>query len=430
MQRHRSRRASIARTVACGTAVAVLLAGCGGEDEPKSSTGGAAAAASSSQASYPTASDEQIAKTAARAMNPDIEVASLAPEVKTMLASASNPLTAKQQAIWEKCVAEPICETGQGDKTVALIDDIKQPWYSIAAGEFIAQAIQSGQVKKLIHSSSNVDVQQYLAAFRQAISQRVDLIVSEFGALGGQAGPVLAQAKAAGVPVVNAAVVLPNDLGKNLAVELRASPCDMWKTGAQQLTDHLKSKGITNPTYAMFSGPAGNAYATSWQPCGEKALKALGWSKVYTGYDIWTPQGQAQAASALLASGKKPDVILADIAPTQFLDAYEKAREKLPVVMVAGSVDVNALKGYVEAQRAGTDPDIWTTSNVGVMLRLALVTGLKVANGEKPSSNPVSYPVGAIPFSDVVKLVDLDVDSNAIAGNLLTPAQQNEALKH
>ena len=412
--------------LACGLAAMLVLAACG------SSAGGGAPAAGQqgATASYPTATDAQITQVAAKAMNPSVDVSTLAPEVKTVLASAANPLTPAQKAIWMRCIGQPICDTGQGTKTVALIDDLQQPWYSIAAGEFYAQAVQSGQVKKIVHSSSNADVSQFLAAFRQAIAQKVDLIVSEFGALGGQAGPVLAQAKAASIPVLNAATLLPGDLGKMLPVELRAAPCDMWKTGAPALTQHLKEKGVTNPTYAIFSGPAGNAYAQSWQPCGEDELGKLGWSKVYTGYDVWTPQGQAQAASALLASGKKPDVILVDIAPSQFLQAYMDAGQKLPLIMVAGSVDVNALKGYQAAEKAGANPDVWTTSNVTMMLRLAVVTGLEIADGQKPSSNPVTYPVNAISFADVVKTTDLTVDSNAIAGNLLAPDEQNEALRH
>ncbi|MDV7088942.1 substrate-binding domain-containing protein [Rhodococcus opacus] len=379
---------------------------------------------------YPTASDAQIVAAAAKAMNPSIDVSRLAPEVRTVFASAALPLTAEQESIWQRCIAEPICDTGQGTKTIALIDDLQSPFYSISAGEFYAQAIQSGQVRKIIHSSTNSDLSQYLSTFRQAIAQDVDLIFSEMSTLGRQAGPVLAQAKAAGIPVVNGATLLDREQAKYLAVELRASPCDMWKTVAPKLTEHLKQKGITNPTYSMFSGPAGNAYAASWQPCAEKELNPLGWSKVYTGYDTWTQQGQAQAASALLASGTKPDVILTDDNPSQFLQTYANAQQQIPLIMSAGSVQINTLKAYLAAEKAGGKPDVWAMSSQPVMWRLAVVAGLEIADGQQPSSNPINYPMDAVSFADLVKTADLTIDGNANAGSLLSPSQQNEALKH
>ena len=416
------------RLVTVGGLAAVLclaLTACGG-----SGSGGASAGAPASPASYPTATDAQVATVAAKAMNPGVDVGRLAPEIKTVFASAANPLTPEQKAIWTRCIAQPICDTGQGSRTIAIIDDQQQPYYSISAGEIYAEAIQSGQVRKIVHSSSHLDVSQFLAAFRQAIAQRVDLIVSIFGAYGAQAGPVLAQAKAAGIPVINGATQLEPDVAKLLAVELRATPCEMWQSAASVLTDHLKAKGVTNPTYAMFSGPAGNAYASSWQPCAEDDLAKLGWRKVYNGYDVWTPQGQAQAASALLASGKTPDVILTDIAPSQFLQAYTDAGQKLPLIMVSGSIDVNALKGYQAAEKAGANPDVWASSSQVWILRAAVVAGLEIADGQKPSSNPITYPLGATPFADIIKNADLDVNSNAIVGSLLAPDEQNEALKH
>jgi len=402
---------------------AAMLSSCSSSTEG-SASGDAPAA------SYPKASDKEIAAAAAQAMNPGIDVAKLPPEIKTAFASGATPLTADQEKIWKRCIGEATCETGQGTKTVAVIDDLQSPYYSLAFGEFLAQAIQSGQVSKIVHTSTNGDVTQFLSSFRQAIAQRVDLIFSEMAVLGDQAGPVLAQAQAANIPVVNGATPLKPDLAKMLGVELLADPCDMWAREASTLTEHLKEKGVTDPTFAMFSGPAGNAYAASWQPCAAEELSKLGWTKVYTGYDTWTPQGQTQAASALLASGKDPDVILNDDNPTQFIESYVSAGEKLPLIMTSGSVQVATLNAYKKAEEAGAKPDLWAMSSQPVMWRFALVAGLEAANGEDPSSNPIVYPLGAVPLSEVVKTADLNVDSSANAGSLLDPALQNEALQH
>ncbi len=413
----------IAKIMAGGAAALLLLTACG-------SGGGAVAIGAATQATYPTATDAQIAEVATKAMNPELDVAKLAPEIRTAFASAATPLTAEQQAVWDRCISEPICETGQGSKTVALIEDQQQAYYSISAGEFIAEAIQSGQVAKIIHSSTNADVSQYLASFRQAIAQGVDLIVTEGAALGAQAAPVFAQAKAAGIPVVNAATVLPDGVAKMLGVEMLAEPCDMWEQAVPMLDAHLKEKGIANPKFALFSGPAGNTYAAAWQGCATDKVKELGWTQVYTGHDVWTPQGQAQAASALLASNSNPDVILTDIAPTQFLSAYISAGKSLPLVMIGGGIDVNAVKAYLDAKDQGVNPDVWATSSQVWMKRAALVAGLELANGGTTSANPIKYPLGAVSFDRVAESIDLTVDSNAVAGNLLSAMQTNEAMKN
>lgn len=421
------------KLVACGLAATALLGGCGGDDAGSAGTAGNGGGASGEEASasFPKASAEQVAEVAKKAMNPDVDLGKLAPEIRTTFESAANPLTPEQQKIWDRCIAQTICDTGQGDKTVAYIGDQVQPYYSISIGEVLATVIQSGEVKRFLRMQSNRVVSQFLTSFRQAIAQKVDVIVGEFGALGGQMGPVLAQAKAAGIPVINGATLPPPDVAKLLGIEIRATAGDMWRGDvASTLNDHLKERGITNPTYAMFSGPAGNPYAASWQGAADEAVAKFGWKRVYRGWEVWDPQGQAQAASALLASGKDPDVILTDIAPTQFLEAYKKAGKELPLVMVSGSIDVNALKGFQQAKQEGENPDIWACSSQVWILRAAVVAGLEVANGRERSSRVINYPLGAVPFDDVAKAVDLDVNSNAIAGNLLSPAMQNEALKH
>ncbi|UKA55195.1 hypothetical protein LFT45_04480 [Arthrobacter sp. FW305-BF8] len=363
-------------------------------------------------------------------MNPDLGNEKLAPEISTVFHSAATPLTADQEKIWNECIGQAICQTGRGDKTVAVIDDVANPVLSLAYGELLAQAIQSGQVSKIIHSKANGDVNQYLTAFRQAIAQNVSMIFSEMNTFGKQLGPVLNEAKAAGIPVVNGTTILPEDIAKNLGVEIYGSPCDMWTKAAPILTKHLADKGITSPTYAEFSGPAGNSYAASWQPCAERELDALGWTKVYTGYDVWTPQGQSQAVAALLASGKKPNAVVLDISPVQFLQGYIDSGSQLPLIAVSGSVDINALKDVRAAQQKGANPDVWSMSSQLVLFRLALVAGLEVTGGGSASSSRMMYPLSMVPFTDTLKTANLNVNGNAAAGSLLTPDQQNEAIKH
>jgi ABC-type sugar transport system substrate-binding protein len=402
------------------TVAAIALAGCGSSGA--TSKGGGAAA------SYPTASEAQMSEVAAHAFNPRVDVASLPQEVRTAIASGATPLTPTQQKIWDNCIGQAICDTGQGTKTVALIDPLTIPYYNIQYGDVIAQAIQSGQVRKIIRTVG-AETATYLAAFRQAITQRVDFILSDFTDAS-TVGPVLAQAKAAGIPVINGPTAVDEAFGKNLGAVIRASQCDMWKNAAITLTDHLKAQSVTNPTYAFFSGPAGNSYAPTWQPCAEEDTTSLGWKKVYTGNNVWDPQGQSQAAAALLASGKDPDVILTDIAPTQFVQAYIKAGKKLPLIMVSGSVGMDGYTAYKDAAKGGHNPDIWFSSPQVWIMRASLIAGLELADGKKPSANPVTYPLNAVAFADVGKNIDTSLSGTVTLGSLLPVADQNEAVKH
>jgi hypothetical protein len=337
-------------------------------------------------------------------------------------------MTATQLATWKKCLNAPVCTTGQGTLTLAEIDDQTNGFYNLAHGELLARAIQSGAVKKIVRVVASGGLSQFLSAYRQLIAEKVNIIFSEMDIYGAQSGAVLAQAKAANIITVNGTTLLPPADMALLGVKIEANNCEEWKTAAPVLNADLKGKGITHPTYAIFSGPPGNSYGATWQPCAETDLGKLGWSKVYTGYNVWTPQGQAQAASALLASGKNPDVILDDEAPQQFIDAYQSAHQKLPVIMVTGEVNITTMHQYVTAQKAGTHPDIWSSSDQTLLWGLATVGAIEAAEGKIAKGTTINYPMHASPFSYDVKHLDLNVNGAVVAGDVLPPALQNETV--
>ncbi len=424
--RRRRRRTTVLLAAVAAASVTALSA-C--SSASTGSSGQPAAAAGATSPSTMTATPAQLKEIALKVMN-STDPSSLPPEVQTVFAAAATPLTAAQRQLLYKCLSNAVCETGQGTKTLALIDDQVAPFYSINEAEVDSQAIQSGQIKKIIHYASNLNLPQFLADFRLAIAQRVSLIVSVFGALGNQAGPVLAEAKAAGIPVVNSAVPLQPSVGSELAVQVSSPLCGMWKSAASALTEHEKALGNTHVTYALFTGPAGNSYAAAWQPCAQQYVNALGWSKVYTGYTQWTPQGNTQAVDALLASGKNPDVILYDSSPENMIDAYMAAKQKMPVIFNGGTSYIGAFKAYEAAKAAGLNPDIWGMSSQVWMTRIAVVTGLEVADGQKPSSNPLVYPLTAAPFSEFISGQNLNQNPFAIAGSMLAPQDEAAALQH
>ena len=114
-----------------------------------------------------------------------------------------------------------------------------------------------------------MDVQKYLADWRSAIGQGSDLATSIFGGLGNQAGQVLTEATKAGIPISSGCCPLAPDVAKLITINMNASICDMWvkNGGGEKIAAYLEDKGDSDPSYAIFTGPAGNAFAAVWQPC-------------------------------------------------------------------------------------------------------------------------------------------------------------------
>ena len=310
--------------VAVVVALLALTAACGGSGDSGSSSANKEAYA---KTAYPKPDAATLKETASKVLNTEADVKALPSEIQQAMMTSSKPLTAAQRKIFNECLAKDDCQTGQGAYTLAIVDDQVNTFYSMSRAETVAMAIKSGAIKRILHFASDVDVQKYLADWRSAIGQGSDLILSIYGALGNQAGPVIQQAKAKGIPVVNGCCALSPDVSKSLTVAVDASICKMWNEngGAEKVAAYLKAKGDTDPTYAIFTGPAGNAFAGVWQPCVKEALKAAGVKQVYDGNTEWTPQGTVKAADALQASGANPDVIIYDTYAEDFIHAYEDA---------------------------------------------------------------------------------------------------------
>ena len=237
---------------------------------------------------------------AAKVLNPDMDVNALPPEIAEAMMIASKPMTDEQREIFNKCLASDDCDTGQGGYTLAIVDDQVNTFYSQSRAEVVAAAIKSGAVKRILHFATDMDVQKYLADWRSAIGQGSDLATSIFGGLGNQAGQVLQEATKAGIPIASGCCPLAPDVAKLITVNTNASICDMWleNGGGERSPAYLKDKGDSDPSYAIFTGPAGNAFAAVWQPCVKEAMEAAGVELVYDGTTEWTPQGTVKAANA------------------------------------------------------------------------------------------------------------------------------------
>ncbi len=411
--------------------LAVATAACGSSS---SSSGGGGSASASEKAkwaktAYPTPDTAKMKQYATSLMNPDVDVDKLAPEIKTALMVAHTPLTAAQQKVFDTCMSQDTCQTGTGKYSLAIVDDQVNTYYSVSRAETTAYAIKTGAIAKISYNTVNMNVQQYLSNFRTAIGQKADLIVSNFGGLGNQAGQVISQAKAAGIPMTNGVATLSPDVMSKLSVQFSAPLCDMWANGASKIADKLKSQGKPL-TYSLFTGPAGNAYAAYWQPCAEKALDKAGMKKVYTGFTEWTPQGTVKAAAALRASGKNPSLIAYDTFPENFMQAYIDANDKnMPAFALTGASDIGTAKAFKEAQTKGLNPTVFVSPNNTWLSAIELSIDLAIKDGKGPSSKKIDWPVNFSDFAQFMPKFDLSLNNFAFLGSPLSGKDQELALK-
>ncbi|OPX05201.1 substrate-binding domain-containing protein [Mycobacterium sp. AT1] len=370
-----------------------------------------------------------LKRMARKVFNPDLDVAQLAPELQTALMAGSVPLDDHQRKIFDTCMTSSSCETGQGRYTLAILSDLVHPFSAIARAEMVSFAIKSGEIANITYSNSGPDVQRHMTDWRIAIARGDDLIGPQFSAVGNQLGPVITQAKAAGIPVVNGAVQLDPVVAERLTVNIHFDLCGMWESAAPILKQHLTERGVHDLTYAMFTGVPGNVYAPTWQPCAEKSLDAAGFTKVYDGTTNWTPQGTVEAAGQLRASGKKPALIAYDESAADFINAYTAAGDHaIPTLMLSGSTTLGTLKAYQQAKQDGFDPDVFMMPGSHWLYGAALATSLEIKDGKQPSSRTIEYPMGIVNAADVMAQSDLSLPDVAINGTLVDSQDQTEAL--
>lgn len=379
---------------------------------------------------YPTPDPALLKQYVTEQMNPNVDLSTLAPEIQTALMVAHRPLTAAQNQVLFTCLQNTSCDTGTGKYTLAIVDDQVNTYYSVSRAEATAYAIKTGAIRKITYTTTNMNVQQYLSNFRSAIGQHADLIISNFGALGNQASQVIQQAKSAGIPMTNGVATLSPAVMSQLSVQFSANLCDMWSLGAADIAAKLKSLGKPL-TYALFTGPAGNAYAAYWQPCAAKALDAAGMKKVYTGFTQWTPQGTVQAAAALRASSSNPSLIGYDTYPENFMQAYVAAGDhNMPAFALTGASDIGTAKEYKAAQQAGFTPTIFVSPNNTWLIDIELSIDLAIKDHGSSSATKIDWPVNFSDFGQYMSGFDLSINNFAFLGSPLSGPDQEEALKH
>jgi ABC-type sugar transport system substrate-binding protein len=139
---------------------------------------------------------------------------------------------------------------------------------------------------------------------------------------------------------------------------------------------------------ALLTGVPGNPTAASWQPLVEKKLPAAGNYKiVYKGTTNWTPAGELQAASAIIAKGEQVDGIIYDGAgPQNLIKGYQRAGKKLPT-FVASSPDNTY---YQLWKQIGSPKDQYITDSQTWMGRVAVTAAIDRKLGKQVPGNLVN----------------------------------------
>jgi ABC-type sugar transport system substrate-binding protein len=234
---------------------------------------------------------------------------------------------------------------------------------------------------------------------------------------------VLQAAKKAGILVMSDGTPMPSTLTPYVGGQIIPNLCASWKDGIDTVAKEL---GSGPKTYAILTGPQGNSYAGSWQPCAEQYAAAAGWTKAYTGFTEWTPQGAKQATSAMIASGKKIDVILYDATMEYMIQTYNEAHVAPPPMVNVGANDNAEWPALQQSKAEGFNPQLYGVQSQAWLIRAAVTAGIdKLAGETVPAVIPCPLPV--VDASQVASLIPKN-GANTPAFSLLSQPDQAAAL--
>jgi ABC-type sugar transport system substrate-binding protein len=313
-------------------------------------------------------------------------------------AVAEQQLTPAQQGLLFHCMSVQTCDTGHGTLVIGLaetngVNGLRRMWRL----EATAQAVATPQVRKVIYLDAHNDLPTFLSNFKSLVSQRVNMIIGAFD-FGAAVLPVAKQAMRQGINVISLEAIPKAKAGVDYAVQVGVvDECQTWAQEAQTAVQQLGH----NKKYGLYTGPAGNPYFKVWQPCATNVLNAAGWTQVVTGNTGWTPQGEQQAGTALIASGKNPDAIFYDYNSEDLIQPFLDAH-KTPPAVFGQSSDAALWKLYQTATAAGSKLTIYVQATAGSWtMRTAVTAGVEKATGQNVPSD-ISYPFVLTSLSNLI----------------------------
>ena len=141
---------------------------------------------------------------------------------------AAAGLTAEQRELAMKCWKDSVCETGQGDVTVALADGFgENVWRQVTKMEFIVEALSYPNIAKIIYTSGRNDPTKSISDLRSLIAQKVNVIVV-FADASTALLPTIKEATEAGITVVlHNGTYVGGEPGKDFLTTVSENLCDL-----------------------------------------------------------------------------------------------------------------------------------------------------------------------------------------------------------
>jgi len=401
----------IAAAVAVGAAASLVLAACSSGDSaseaPASSPAAEAPAAEEPAAEEPAAEEPAAEEPAAeepaasgdlqaivnQALRTDtIDAASLDPVIQSALGRAATPLPEDKLQLALECWKSMDCEVpGGGDVTVGYISPEVNTWRKVSRMEAILQALTYPEVGRIISVTPEFDLAQMQAGVRSLAADGANVIVG-YNDFGAALAPAFKQAVDGGALTSIFVGPAPDAPPGSINTQVTGDVCAIGKEMAQKAAELVDGAG----DIVFFNGTPGNPQGATWNKCAEEELAAnFPDVKVVGKYDTgWTLQGAFEAATALLASGQEPKVVLYDYADPmpQIVKAYEQAGKGSPD-MVTWTSNNDLYRVWEENLGKDTEFTLADTNSINWPARVSVTALMDQITTGTPAPELVIYPL-------------------------------------
>lgn len=277
----------------------------------------------------------------------------IGPIVAESFKRAAAGLTAEQRELALKCWKDSVCETGQGDVTVALADGFgENVWRQVTKMEFIVEALSYPNIAKIIYTSARMDPTKAISDLRSMIAQGVDVIVI-FADASTALLPTIKEATEAGITVVlHNGTYVGGEPGKDYLTTVSENLCDLGSGMIKAVAEGNKDA----VSIVELGGTPGNGLSAGWQKCSDEEMVKYPNMKLLGKADTnWTQEGAFQAMSGFLAQNDSVDGVVYEYADgfRGGLRAWQEAGKE-PNVVVALRTDEQGL--FCDWEKAN-DPD-------------------------------------------------------------------------
>jgi ABC-type sugar transport system substrate-binding protein len=294
-------------------------------------------------------------------------------------------LTPAQRELALKCWKDSVCETGQGDISVALADGFgENVWRQVTKMEFIMEALTYPNIAKIIYTSGRNDPTKAISDLRSLIAQKVNVVVV-FADASTALLPTIKEATEAGTLVVlHNGTYVGGEPGKDYLTTVSENLCDL---GTGMIKAVAENAGKSDIGIVELGGTPGNGLSAAWQKCSDDEIaKHAGMKLIGKADTNWTQEGSFQAMSGFLAQNVSVDGVVYEYADgfRGGLRAYQEAKKE-PNVVVALRTDEQGL--FCDWEEAN-DPDfkIFFASGHNFQSGVALTAAMmKLAGADIPT---------------------------------------------